>query len=376
MKYKNLGKTKTKVPAIGQGTMGIGGYLARDARQDEAQLKALKLGIEFGMSLIDTAETYGEGHSEELVGEAIRGMRDKVFIATKFAPEHNGYDEVLKAAEGSLRRLQTDYIDLYQLHWPTPRVPLSETMRALEQLRRDGKIRYAGLGNLSLKELKAAKIALPPGAVVSVQVEYNLFDRTIENNILPYCQGQGLTAIAYSPLDQGKVASGDSRIRVLQQIADKYRKTMSQIALNWLVSHDAVIAIPKAIQPDHVRQNAGATDFELSIEDFEKINRVFTQEFIYVPTSRINVIPGGQGNRQVYRTLEEALENRLGFVPGPAELAQDIRNGDVLKPVRVRQSADTTGRYDYDLIEGRVRYWAWVIAHNGQKPIPVFIRDN
>jgi hypothetical protein len=228
---------------------------------------------------------------------------------------------------------------------------------------------------MSRKELAEIQTVAPSGSIVSVQEEYNLFDRTIENDILPYCQRRGLTAIAYSPLDQGKIASGDRRIKILRGIAKKYDKTMFQIALNWLVSHDGVIAIPKAADPRHVRQNAAAADFDMSIADITAINHAFVQQTILVLTGRINVVPDGQGNRQVYRTLKEALANRLGLVPGPAELAQDIRRGDVLKPVRVRKSADKTDRYDYDLVEGRVRYWAWVIAYKGKKPIPILIRD-
>jgi len=370
-----LGKTRLQIPAIGQGCMGIGGYLSRDSRQDDNQVRALKQGIELGMTFIDTAEGYGYGHSEELVGRAVRGIRDKVFIATKFSPEHNGYQDVLESAAQSLRRLETDYIDMYQLHWPTPKVPLSETMRALKQLLKEGKIRFAGVCNLSLKELKEARADMTPEEIVSVQVEYNLFDRTIENSILPYCQSQDMIAVAYSPLDQGKIASGDNRIKVLQKIADKYGRTMAQVALNWLISHPSVMAIPKATNPQHIQENASSADFKLSDEDFKKINEVFARVGLDVPIDRIRVIVGGQGNRQVYQTVEEALENRLDFTPSPEELARDIRDGEALKPVRVILSTDKTGRYDYDLTEGRIRYWAWVIAYNGKKPIPVLIRD-
>jgi diketogulonate reductase-like aldo/keto reductase len=376
MKYLKLGNTGTVIPAIGQGTMGIGGYLTRDTGRDDAQVNALRLGIELGMTFIDTAEVYGEGHAEELVAEAVRGARDKVFIASKFLPEHNACDAVLQAAEGSLRRLRTDYIDLYQLHWPNPATPLGDTMRALECLINDGKIRFVGVSNLSFKELKEARRAVPSCPVVSLQIEYNLFDRTIENVILPYCQGQGITVIAYSPLDQGKVASGSERINLLRQIAERHRKTISQVALNWLVSHEGVMAIPKASSPEHIRQNAGATDFTLSAGEITGINEAFAPECVCVPTDRVCVIPGGQGNRKVYRTVDEALENRLGFVPSPADLARDILDGEILKPVRVLKSDDETGRYDYDLVEGRIRYWAWVIAHKGKEPIPVLIRED
>lgn len=376
MKYKDLGKKHTKIPAIGQGCMGIGGYLSRDSLQDNNQIKALRLGIELGMTLMDTAEAYGKGHSEELVGRAIEGVRDKVFIATKVSPEHFSYDALLQSVEGSLRRLKTDYIDLYQVHWPNPKVLVNETMQAMERLVREGKIRYVGVSNFSLKELKEAQAAISEDEIVSVQVEYNLFDRTIENSILPYCQSEGITTIAYSPLDQGKIASGEERIERLKMIAGKYNRTMAQVALNWLISHLCVITIPKATNLDHVKENASSADFELSDEDFKEISKIFTQECVYVPTDRIRVIVGDQGNRQVYHTVEEAIENRLGFIPSPVDLAQDIQKGEVLKPVRVIRSTDKTGKYDYDLIEGRIRYWAWVIAYNGEKSIPVYIRDN
>jgi len=376
MKYRNLGKTKTKIPVIGQGSMGIGGYLSHDAQQDDNQVAALKLGIEMGMTFIDTAEGYGQGHAEELLARAIKGIRDKVLVATKFSPEHNSYEAVIKSAEGSLRRLETDYIDLYQMHWPNPAVPMDETISAMERLLKEGKIRYIGVSNLSLTELKKARKAASEGKIVSLQVEYNLFDRTIEDAILPYCEKEGMTTIAYSPLDQGKIADGDEKITVLRKIADKYKKTTAQVALNWLVSHPSVMAIPKATNPEHIRANASSADFALSAEEFQEIARVFVRERVLVPTDRIRVIIGGQGNRQVYQTVEDAIANKLGFVPSPAELARDIRAGEALKPVRVVKSTDKTGKYDYDLVEGRIRYWAWVIAYGQEKPIPVYVREN
>lgn len=376
MKYKKLGKKHTKIPVIGQGCIGIGSYMSIEPFQDDNHIEALRLGIELGMTFIDTAEIYGYGNSEKIVGRAIKGIRDKVFIATKVSPEHLSSNNLLKSAEESLRRLKTDYIDLYQIHWPNPRIPISETIRAMEQLLKEQKIRYVGVSNFSLKELKEARAAISEDEIVSVQVEYNLFDRTIENNILPYCEAESITTIAYSPLDQGKIASGDRKTATLQMLANKYGRTMAQVALNWLVSHPSVIAIPKSTNPDHIKENAFSTDFELSNADFKEISEVFAQECVYVCVDRIRVVVGGQGNRQVYQTAEEAIENKLGFVPSPVDLAQNIREGEFLKPVRVTRSADCSEKYDYDLIEGRIRYWAWVIAYNREKPIAVYIRDN
>lgn len=375
MNYKELGKKHTKIPVIGQGCMGIGGYLSKNSYQDENQVKALRLGIELGMTFLDTAEAYGNGHSEEIVGRAVEGIRDKVFIATKVSPEHLSYDALLRSAEGSLRRLKTDYIDIYQVHWPNPKIPINEAICAMEQLLKEGKIRYVGVSNFSLKELKEAQAAFSEDEIVSIQVEYNFFDRTIENSILPYCEREGITTIAYSPLDQGKIASGDKRIKALQMIANRYDRTMAQVTLNWLISHPSVIVIPKATNPAHIKENASSAGFKLLDKDFKEISEIFAQECVYVPVDRIRVIIGGQGNRQVYQTVEEATENKLGFVPSPLDLAHDVQKRDVLKPVRVIRSTDKTGKYDYDLIEGRNRYWAWVIAHKGKKPIPVYIRD-
>lgn len=376
MKYKKIGKDGGSVSVIGQGCMGIGGYLSEDLSQDDKHVYALKSGIDNNMTFIDTAEVYGNGHSEELVARAVEGVRDKVFIATKVSPENLSYDAVIRSAERSLQRLKTDYIDLYQIHWPNPKIPVSETMRAMEQLVNEGKIRFIGVSNFSLKELKEEAKCLPKHPIVSTQTEYNLFDRTIENDILPYCEKKGILTIAYSPLDQGRIASGDDKIIRLKVIADKYNKTIAQIVLNWLISHPTVITIPKAVTPNHINENAASADFELSESDFREICNIFSSELICVPTDRIRVIMGGQGNRQVYQTAEEAVENKLGFVPGPADLANDILDGEALKPVKVMCSKDAEGRYDYDLIEGRIRYWAWVIAYNGEKPIPVCIRDN
>ena len=198
MQDKPLGRTGCRVGAIGLGCAGLGDD-GPGAPESAAEVAALQLGIDLGMTLIDTAEVYANGCSEELVGLAIQGRRERVCIATKVATDHLAYADVLAAAEGSLRRLGTDIIDLYQVHWPNPKVPLADTMRAVERLLRDGKVRYIGLSNFSMKELRNAQAALSSERIVSLQAEYNLSDRTVEH-VLPYCVQEGLSLIAYSPL--------------------------------------------------------------------------------------------------------------------------------------------------------------------------------
>lgn len=375
MKFKTLGNTSQKIPVIGRGT-GIGGYLAKTATYGEKHIRALRLGIDLGMTLIDTAEEYGNGRAEEIVGKAIKGIRDKVFIATKFSPEHNSYNYVLRSAENSLRRLQTDYVDLYQIHWPNPNIPIEETMKAMERLLNEGKIRYIGVCNFSLDELKEAQTALTNEGIVSIQVEYNLFDRSIEKNILPYCEQKNITTIAYSPLDQGRIASGDEKMRVLKSVAAKYGKTAAQVTLKWLLTHQTVIVIPNSTNEKHIVENSSSVDFELLNEDFKEINKIFKQECIYIPSDKIRVFAGGEKNLRVYQTVEDAIANKMGFVPSPRDLSKHIQKGGDIKPIRLIRTNDKSGKYEFDLVEGRIRYWAWVIAHKGRVSIPAYIREN
>ncbi len=374
MRYKILGRTGAEVASIGAGCMGIGGGLERSGVADTEHVRALEMAIDSGMTFLDTAEVYGQGHSEELVGKAVRGAGKKVFIASKVSPEHLAYRDVIRAAEASLKRLCIDRIDLYQIHWPNPQISIRETMDAMETLKAEEKIRYTGVSNFSTKALEEAGAWPVRTDMASLQVEYNLFDRTIEDSILPYCEERSITTIAYSPLDQGRITTQPRKLETLRAIADKYQKSLAQITLAWLIKHPSVVAIPKAVNPAHIKENAGAADFDLTAEDFDEICNAFTQQCVSVPTERICVVEGGQGSRRVYQTIRDAMENKLGFVPSPVDLAGSIRDGEMLKPVRVAPTGDRSGRYDYDLLEGRVRYWAWVIAHEGNKPIPVYVR--
>ncbi|MCD6515013.1 MAG: aldo/keto reductase [Candidatus Odinarchaeota archaeon] len=241
-----------------------------DYSQDDLAIKALRHGISLGMWLIDTAEVYGGGHAEELVGEAIKIFnREEVFIVTKVWETNLRYDDVLKAAKGSLKRLKTNYIDLYLIHWPNPRIPLSETMKAMEKLVSDRLVRYIGVSNFSVELMEEARSYLSKEDIVANQVKYNVYDRSVERDILPYCQKEGITLMAYTPLAKGNVSTD----KTLIEIGKKYGKTATQVALNWLISKDMVIAIPKAIRIEHIEENAGAMGWRLSEEDIRYIEQ-------------------------------------------------------------------------------------------------------
>jgi diketogulonate reductase-like aldo/keto reductase len=277
MLFRPLGRTRESIPVVGLGTWGIGGEMGPDSSRDEAGIQALRLGLGLEMKFIDTAEMYGAGHSEEVVARALEGHRDGVFVASKVSPRHFAYDDVLAAAKRSLKRLGLKQMDLYQLHWPSSRIPISETMRAMEKLVEDGLTRYIGVSNFSVEQMREAQHSLSHEKIVSNQVEFNLIDRSVEAGILPYCQKEGLTLIAYSPLGQGKIPRGrGASFKVLDEIAGKLGKSRNQVALNWVLQHDSVVAIPKAASTDHIKENAEVVEWKLGSEDYQRLAKAFS----------------------------------------------------------------------------------------------------
>ena len=277
MQFRPLGRTHESVPVVGLGTWGIGGEMSPDPSRDETGIQALRLGLDLDMKFIDTAEMYAAGHSEEVVARALEGRRDRVFVASKVSPRHFAYDDVLAAAKRSLKRLGLKQMDLYQLHWPNPKISPSETMRAMEKLVSDGLTRYIGVSNFSVEQMKEAQESLSHEKIVSNQVEFSLIDRSVEARILPYCQKEGLTLIAYSPLGQGKIPRGKgSRFKVLDEVAGKSGKSRNRVALAWVLQHDSVVAIPKAADMGHVKENAEVADWKLDEEDYQKLAKAFS----------------------------------------------------------------------------------------------------
>ncbi|MEM2940933.1 MAG: aldo/keto reductase [Thermoproteota archaeon] len=277
MEYREFGKTGFKVSVIGMGTYYDPAYIALARmfnlnRNRELKKAALRKGIELGINFIDTAEIY---QTENLVGEAIREFRrDELFIATKVWLTNLHYPSVLKAAERSLRRLGCSYIDLYQIHWPNPRVPIEETMRAMSRLVDEGKVRHVGVSNFSLEQLKKAQEALSNHEIVSNQVEYSLAVRRIERDLLPYCEENSIAIMAYRPLAHGALSKPSGRLKpIVEEVSRKYGgKTPAQIALNWLITKSRMIfPIPRASKPERVVENTGAADWRLSKEDMERL---------------------------------------------------------------------------------------------------------
>jgi len=260
MTYKSLSSTGVSIPEVGLGTWNY-----------HAGVEPLRKGLDAGALFIDTAQSYG---TETVVGEAVAGVRDRVFIATKVSPEHFRFDRVLKAVDGSLKRLRTDWIDLYQLHMPNDMVPIEETIAAMEQLVDAGKVRFIGVSNFSVAQLERARNATRKYRIVSNQVRYNVVDRTIEAALLKYCQVNGITIIAYSPLgrDFQSILDCDPD-GALAEVARLTGKTMAQVAINWCLCKDAVVAIPKGNSTAHVVENCGASSWRLTTEQLLFLDR-------------------------------------------------------------------------------------------------------
>ena len=252
-----------QVPALGQGTWKMGE--SRSKRKDE--VAALKLGLDLGMTLIDTAEMYAEGGAEEVVAEAVKGRRREVFIVTKVYPHNASRAGMQAACERSLKRLKTDRIDLYLLHWRGG-IPLADTLAGFEDLKEAGKIRHFGVSNFDLADMKEMQ-ALPGGKdAATSQVLYNLKHRGIEFDLLPWGAAQGLPIMAYSPLEIGPL----QRASALRRVAERHRVSTAQITLAWELRRPDVIAIPKASRLEHVRENRAALDLALTDEDMAELD--------------------------------------------------------------------------------------------------------
>jgi diketogulonate reductase-like aldo/keto reductase len=334
MIYKTIGESK--VPVIGLGTGGI---------KDE---RIFKQALELGYELFDTAESYG---NEELLGRALKGKRDKVLISSKFSPEHNGYDDVIKSCESSLKRLGTDYIDFYSMHYLNPGISIRESIQALYDLKEQGKIKNYGVCNVTHKQVETVDIHL-------IQNEYSLYERSTD--VLGHCEKHNILFMAYSPLKDLYSLPKDGMLW-LQEIATNHQKTLAKIALSWIVSHKNVIALPRATNYKHLKENLEV--IELSKEEIEKIDKLFPYEISYIPVSEIKITRTGK----FPQTLEEA-QNWSKWAIKPQDL--DVSE---IKPIRVEEiRSDYQYQGKYELLEGALSYWAWVLKRSD--PIPCLVK--
>jgi diketogulonate reductase-like aldo/keto reductase len=270
MEHRPFGSTKRDVAIIGQGTWYI------EQADSKTAIGALRRGLDLGMTHIDTAEMYGSGAAETLVGEAIAGRRDEVFLVSKVLPNNASRTGTIAACERSLKRLKTDRLDCYLLHWRGSH-PLAETVVAFEQLRADGKILSWGVSNFDVDDLDEVREIAGAGRLACNQVLYHLRERAIEHAVIPWCEENGVAVVAYSPFGH---AGGFPELhsvggRVLKAIADRHKATLRQVALRFLIRRASLFAIPKAADPEHAEENSGAATLNLSAAELAKVDAAF-----------------------------------------------------------------------------------------------------
>ena len=317
MIYKQIGNDK--VSAIGIGTYGI--------YKDE-HVDSIKYAVDCGINFIDTAEEYNDGDSEIIIGRAIKHIRKDIFLSTKVSPENLNYYDVLKSCCLSLKRLNTDYIDLYNIHWPNSSIDIKRTLNAMQSLIKHGKIRYVGVSNFTYKQLVEAHDILG-NSLVSIQNEYSPIERTVEDEILPFCEDNGIMLIAYSPY----------------KFASYINLSGNPIVLSWIVSHSNTIALVKSTNKEHIKVNCEKLEYTKEV--------LPNKECAYIPISSIC-----------------DFKKSTDYSPTPEDLAYDIKRYGLLKPLKVKFIDNK-----YEIVEGKLRFLAWCIA-NKNKDIPAIILNN
>lgn len=355
--------TDKSIFPIGMGTGNV------EFKQGIDYTNLLELGLEQGANFIDTAESYLDGNSERMIGKAIKDFdREKIIISSKVSPANLKYANVLRSCHDSLKRLDTDYIDIYYIHWPNPSIPLEETLDALRYLLDDGKIRHIGLSNFNMPQILDV-YSVFGDSLGAIQMEYNVLERGAEDVIIPFCKAAGILFVAHTPLCQGTFKDLNGTVDAL---ANKYNRTHSQILLRWIIRHKNVIPIPKSTNAEHFYENLDSTSFKMHDSEYDEINyNYYSPPISYFPCDIICGSTGGAEKRTGYTTIEEAVRNDLNFIPSPVDLARELLlTPKLLKPIQIRFN-----KQNAELVSGNLRYWAWVIAFGSTEPIECLVVD-
>lgn len=372
MDFRSFVKKTDRYKLIGLGT-GIGSYRKKSNYSERLFKNYIDICKNFDVKFIDTSPVYGNGKSEKYIGKFLKSSRKNFFIATKIMPEMCWKNKVRVSVINSLKRLKTNYIDLLQIHWPNEMIPFEETINEMINLKKEGLIKNIGLCNFSYEQLRGIYNKFGPNTISSIQIEYNLFERSAEKKLIPFCMNKNILIIAYSPLAQGKIANGIKQLKLIDQLAKKYNCTSSQIVLSWISSKKKVIAIPNSSSEKNLINNFQSKKLKIIKEDLRRIDKVCMTKVKYINTRKIKV--SNNYGRKVYKNLTEALKNKMKLTPSPLELSKEIKKGNFLKPVRLKK-IKRNNRLSYDLIEGRLRYWSWVIAFGWRKGIPALVWED
>lgn len=360
-----------QLPLVGQGSGNKGADLSRFSSDFNDLVNGVKFGIDNGLTLIDTAEVYGDGRSELIIGTAVKNLRNSVFIATKFSPNNHSYKSVIDSAKGSLSRLGIEQIDLYQIHWPNSSVPMSETVSAMADLQNQGLIKQIGVCNFSSNQLEnAVEIAKSLGTkIFSIQIKFNLVDQFAYHKVKEICNKNGIKIIAYSPF-KSLLNINSSRAQMLETLGIENGMSPMQVALSWILQHPNVIPIPESANYDHLREISETTKKTLTESALSELEKNFSNLICEIDTTSIK---SRNPARSQSKTLSKVAIEKFSddFCPSIIELANEISTGEFLQPILVTHSATTPDTYE--IVEGELRYWAFVYAFGKDRRISAII---
>lgn len=362
------------LPQIGIGTIGAGPVTTATSDSIRKRIDLFAQACDLGANFFDTGEDYEEGHAEIVLGQFAKNRRHELIIASKFAPNHASEGQIVRAAENSLRRLGTDYIDIYQMHWPNSDVALDEMMRGLERLVSDGKVRYIGVGNCSLKFARQAQDCLQRGRLVSTQFKFNALDRPtlVEPNFFEALVEADCAGLGYGLFGQGHLSLGVEALRTVDRLCAKYEISKNQLLIAWALTFPRMCTLIRSMNPAHLRSNILAAEVQLDPVDVHLLSDCFQVEVRQIQVSDIRVLDSdADPTHKIYLNLVEALANRYDMRPSVQTLAAEIEDGEPFRPVGV---VARDGRYE--LIQGRMRFWAWCLLHGEQSTIPCIVMSS
>lgn len=372
MNLRKLPGTAAAIPSIGQGATRLGTRASHNRATVDARIAALRHGVARGLTYIDTAPLYGGGFSEEVVGEALAGIRGSCFLATKVhLDDASDHRSVRQSIRDSLKRLRTDYLDLVQIHWPNPFARQGEIMAGLEAAVVEGDVRHIGVSNYCAAEIRDAQKFLTKTRIVTNQYEFNLLDRCVLGD--QPVHGRDALLIAYSPLNQGRMTASLKQSAIVGEIASDRGVTPAQVVLAAVMAEGHCVAVVRASSIRHVDDAAGALDLSLSPGELARIHAESPAGPELISPELVDLV--GTDAMPPYRSAGEARANRLSLIPSPVALAERIRSNALPMPLRVHRKAG--GRYlvdAYDPMDQVKKYWSWAIANPGA-PIPAYVLE-
>ncbi len=359
------------VSCIGAGTIGAGIRETASFTSIKTRLRSLDLAFDLGVNFFDVGESYEDGFTEEIIGRFSKGKRTKIIIGTKFSPQNASQKKIIDSLEGSLRRLRTDYIDLYQMHWLSPDIPLEETMGALNKLQTQGKIKYIGMGNCTIDIVSKANSYLDKNFISTNQIKLNLYKRPtlIEKDYFEKSLKMRLINIAYGILGQGKIKINNKISKVINPLCEKYNANQYQILIAWVLNFSNTMVLTRSMNSEHLKSNVAASNIILEKNDVDLISAASENKIQNILVRDIIVLnKDADYSHKIYTNLGAAINNEFGLYPDVLSISKEIQTSMQFDPVELIQHGDY-----YSLVQGRMRFWAWIYMYGEDSYIPSVI---